>query len=64
MLHAMYVVVCRMAQSGSQPEWEKYRSYQDGQQTFQVNLAIDLMQYAITLDWTDMTHETMKARWM
>ena len=52
-LHAMYVVVCRMAQLGSRPEWDKYRSYQDGSQTFQLDLAIDLMQYAITLDWMD-----------
>ena len=31
---------------------------------FQLNLAIDLMQYAITLDWIDVNDETMKPRWM
>jgi hypothetical protein len=51
-IHTCYVVVCALAVAGiGNPEWKKYRSKHNGRHDFQIDLAMALLNYAISLDW-------------
>jgi hypothetical protein len=51
-IHTCYIVVCALALAGiGNPEWNKYRSKHNGRHDFQIDLAMALLNYAISLDW-------------
>jgi hypothetical protein len=53
-IHACYVVVCECAKAGVGPsDWKQYLSKHNGRHDFQIHLAIELMNKAISLDWKD-----------
>jgi hypothetical protein len=53
-IHACYVVVCECAKAGVGPsDWKRYLSKHNGRHDFQIHLAIELMNRAISLDWKD-----------
>ncbi len=51
-IHAAYVIGCSLSQAGmGQPRLKQYRSKNFGHHNFQINLAMDLMNYGIGLEW-------------
>jgi hypothetical protein len=51
-VHTCYVVVCALAAAGiGDPEWDKYHSKHSCGHDFQIDLAMALLNYTISLDW-------------
>ena len=51
-VHCLYCVICWCATNGIGPkEWRRYLKSRNGRREFQIDLAIDLINYAIALDW-------------
>ena len=64
-IHAAYQIVIFLA--NSDPifnNWKKYTSKQDGRYKFQVDLACQLVEYGIRLDWTDPNDDSTKPSWV
>jgi hypothetical protein len=50
-IHAAYVIVCNLSKAMGTTCWKQYNSKKIGHHNFQIDLAIDLMNYIIGLDW-------------
>ena len=51
-VHCLYQIGCYCATNGIGPkEWKVYLDKHQGRREFQINLAIDTMNYALALDW-------------
>jgi hypothetical protein len=51
-IHAAYVIVCNLSQAGmGSPHWKQYSSKNYSRHNFQIDLAMDLMNYGIGLEW-------------
>ena len=44
--------------------WSKYKSKNDGRRKFQVDLALAVMEYGITLDWKEPFNDENRSGWM
>jgi hypothetical protein len=51
-IHTAYVIVCNLSRAGmGSPHWKQYGSKNFGRLNFQIDLAMDLMNYGIGLEW-------------
>ena len=62
--HCTYLCVKHLAEDGTKEQWKRYLSKQDGRRTFQIDLAIQMMDYGIRLDWGDVSNSECKPKWM
>ena len=51
-IHVLFHVVCYCAMNDiGKPEWKDYLDKNEGRREFQIDLAIDLMNHGLALDW-------------
>jgi hypothetical protein len=51
-IHAAYVVVCFLIKSDiGQKQWKRYLDHHSGRHDFQIDLALSVMNYGISLQW-------------
>ena len=57
-MHAMYVIVVAMVSADAvKPEWECYTTKNSGRHNFQVDLAMELINYAIEQEWDGVSEQ-------
>lgn len=57
-VHTIYVVITFLAMSGiGREEWKKYRSKNGGRHDLQIDLAMSIINYGISLDWDGKSKE-------
>jgi len=62
---SLFIIVCFLAQHNiGDNMWKRYSNRNKGRRKFQIALALELMIYAIELDWKDGYNENEKPRWM
>ena len=60
----MYNIVIFISKSGLRNEWSKYCSKNGGRKMFQVDLALELMERGIWMDWEAPYDESTQPNWM
>ena len=58
-IHAMYTNVTYVARNKDHP-WFKYKNKNGGRYKFQYDLALELMEYGIKLDWKDLEDDSQR----
>ncbi len=62
-VHVLFVIVCVLAKSNIGPKrWCRFLTKNGGRRKFQIELGLDLLNYAIRQDWED--HTEKKPLWM
>ena len=63
-IFSVYNIVIFIAKSGLRNEWSKYYIKNGGRKIFQVDLALELMERGIRMDWEAPYDENTKPDWM
>jgi len=63
-VHAMYVIACEYACSSNNSEWKEYSSKNGGRNAFQIDLAIQLIDFGIHQDWAEPFSADTKPPWI
>lgn len=65
-VHTLFVIVVTFARSHKDPNhpWKKYLKRKNARYEFQVDLALDLIEYGIRHDWKDVNDESTRPAWM
>ena len=64
MNHSSYIAVKHLAETGVREDWKKYCSKYNGRRNFQIDLAIEVMEYGIKKEWDDDTDDKLQPKWM
>ena len=60
-----YLCVKHLVEDGNKDQWKQYLDKHGGRKKFQIDLALQLMDHAIRLDWNgDISDHTGRPRWM
>ena len=62
-LHCMFIIVKAIAEQGGRSDWKKYTK-KGGRKLFQEDLALELMQAGIEMEWKEPFSESEKPAWM
>lgn len=64
-VHGEYTIIIFLAdEEDGNEEWKRYTSRQDGRYKFQIDLALQLLEYAIKLDWPAPYEESKRPAWV
>jgi len=63
-VHAMYVIACEYASSSNNTEWMEYTSKNGGRNAFQIDMAIQLIDFGIRQDWAEPFSADTKPSWI
>ena len=64
-VYTCYVVVCSLANANVGNKcWKQYCTRNGGRRRFQIDLAIQLINYAIEKEWTNFEDDTNRPKWI
>jgi len=64
-IHAIYIIVCNYLESARKNfGWDQYNSTNSGRKHFQIDLAIQLIDFGIRLDWPEPFENKNKPPWI